>query len=66
MSSPDLYQQRAVECYSLAEVFSDPHRREIMRQLAICWLRLSEKAEESRRREASQDRLRRRPLAARP
>jgi hypothetical protein len=49
MSSPDLYQQRAVECYSLAEVFSDPHRREIMHQLAICWLRLSEKAEENLR-----------------
>jgi hypothetical protein len=50
-SSADIYQQRAVECYSLAEDFSDPRRREAMRQLAICWLHLSEHANESRQRE---------------
>jgi hypothetical protein len=55
MSSADLYQQRAVECYSLAEGFSDPRRREIMRQLAVCWLHLSEQASESRQRETGQD-----------
>jgi hypothetical protein len=44
----------------LAEEFSDPLRRQIMRQLAICWLHLSEQANESRQRERqpemSQDR----------
>jgi hypothetical protein len=56
MTSADLYQQHAVECYALAEHFSDPHRREIMRQLPICWLHLSEQANESRQREAGRDR----------
>jgi len=60
MSSADLYQQRAVECYSLAEGFSDPHGRKIMRQLAVGWLHLFERANESRQRErqpeTSQDR----------
>jgi hypothetical protein len=56
MSTAKLYQQRAVECYSLAEGFSDPHQRETMRQLAICWLHLSEQADESRQREAGRDR----------
>jgi hypothetical protein len=55
MSSAELYEQRAVECYSLAEAFSDPRRREIMRQLAICWLHLSQQAHE-RQREMDQDR----------
>jgi len=56
MSSADIYQQRAVECYSLAEDFSDPRRREVMRQLAICWLHLSEQANEGRQRATGQDR----------
>jgi hypothetical protein len=56
MSAVDRYQQRAVECFSLAEGFSDPRRREAMRQLAMCWLRLSEQANESRHRETGQDR----------
>jgi hypothetical protein len=55
MSAVDRYRQRAVECYSLADGFSDP-RREAMRQLATCWLRLSEPANESRQRETGQDR----------
>jgi len=56
MGSADRYQQRAMECYSLAEVFSDPRHRQVMRQLAICWLRLSEQTNESRQRETDQDR----------
>jgi hypothetical protein len=56
MNSPEFYQLRAAECSSLAEGFSDPHEREIMRQLAICWLHLAEKANEKRQRELSQDR----------
>jgi hypothetical protein len=60
MSSADRYQQRAVECFSLAEDFSDPHRREIMRRLAVMWLHLSEqtheRASENRQQEAGQDR----------
>jgi hypothetical protein len=57
MNSADLYRQRAAECYSLAEDFSDPHRRAIMRQLAIFWLHLSDRANENPRQEAAtQDR----------
>jgi hypothetical protein len=56
LSGPEFYQQRAAECSFLAEGFSDPHEREIMRQLAICWLHLVEKANEKRQRELSQDR----------
>jgi hypothetical protein len=44
----------------LAEGFADPHGRQIMRQLAVCWLRLSEQSNKSLQRErqpeASQDR----------
>jgi hypothetical protein len=60
MSSADVYQQHAAECYSLAEDFSDPHGREIMRQLAVMWLHLSEqtheRASENPQQEAGQDR----------
>jgi len=56
MSSADRYQQRAAECYSLAKGFSDPRRRDIMRQLAICWLHLSEQADESRQPATGPDR----------
>jgi hypothetical protein len=55
MSSADLYQQRATECYALAESISDPLRREMMRQLAICWLHLSEQANGTRQRETGLD-----------
>jgi hypothetical protein len=44
MSSKELYRQRAVECYSLADQFSDPEQRMNMRLLAHGWLRLSELA----------------------
>lgn len=58
MSSVELYRKRAVECYSLAEEFSDERQRVIMRQLALCWLHLFEQANEKTRREdvATQDR----------
>jgi hypothetical protein len=53
MSSLDLYQKRAIECYSLAEEFSDPDQREIMRRLANFWLHLSERAKEIRQHAAA-------------
>jgi hypothetical protein len=55
MRSADFYRQRAVDCYSLAEESSDPHRREIMRQLAIFWLNLSDRANEYRQPETGED-----------
>jgi hypothetical protein len=38
----DLYRQRALECYSLADGLSDPDERRTMRKLALCWLDLLE------------------------
>jgi hypothetical protein len=43
----DLYRQRAVECYSLADGFSNPDQRNAMRLLAICWLHLEEAREKA-------------------
>jgi hypothetical protein len=58
MSPIDLYRQRAMECYLLAEQLSDPDQRRTMRLLAGCWLRLveqaGEKAHEAAQREAAQ------------
>ena len=53
MSSADLYQQRAVECFSLADDFSDPQQREAMRRLALLWLHLFDQANENREQEAA-------------
>lgn len=51
MNNPgELYHQRAVECLLMSDAMADQHEREIMRELAISWLRLSERAEEYWRR----------------
>jgi hypothetical protein len=44
MSSNDLYRQRAIECYLLAERLSDPEQRMRMRLLGLGWLHLLELA----------------------
>jgi hypothetical protein len=44
----DLYQQRARECLRLAESSPDIDDRMTWRELALCWLRLSEHAEKYR------------------
>ena len=44
------YQQRAGECLRLAESSTTLEERATWRQLAVCWLRLSERAEEFRSR----------------
>jgi hypothetical protein len=44
----DDYQQRAKECISLAERSADIDDRTTWRELALCWLRLSEHAEKFR------------------
>jgi hypothetical protein len=46
----DTYQQRASECLHLAEGSLTLEERATWRELALCWLRLSERAEEFRRR----------------
>jgi hypothetical protein len=51
----DFYQQRAVECFVLADQISDLQEREVMHELAHCWLRLFERANENRQQAASRD-----------
>jgi hypothetical protein len=46
------YQQRASECLQSAEGSSDIEERTRWRNLALCWLRLSDFAEEFRSGEA--------------
>jgi hypothetical protein len=54
MSNPaDLYHQRAVECLRMADEMTDPRKREVMQELALSWLSVSERAEEYWRRQAS-------------
>jgi len=42
----DTYQQRARECLRFAATSLDLEERMTWRELALCWLRLSEHAEE--------------------
>jgi hypothetical protein len=44
----DAYRQRASECLRLAATSQDMDERTTWRELALCWLRLSEHAEEFR------------------
>jgi hypothetical protein len=44
----DAYRQRASECLRLAATSPDMDERTTWRELALCWLRLSEHAEELR------------------
>jgi hypothetical protein len=48
MIPSDIYQQRASECLRSADASSDIAERTRWRELALCWLRLSERAEEFR------------------
>ena len=52
MVSEDQYQQRASECIRLAEASIDEKDRKTWRDLALCWVRLSEHAEAFRRKAA--------------
>jgi hypothetical protein len=49
MASEDKYQQRASECFRLAERSVDEKERNTWRELALCWLRLCEHAGRFRR-----------------
>jgi hypothetical protein len=47
MDNPgELYHQRAVECLLMSDGMADLHKRAVMRELGISWLRISERAEE--------------------
>ena len=48
MTPAEFYQLRAVECFTLADQMSDRQEREVMHELALCWLRLLERANENR------------------
>jgi hypothetical protein len=50
MNPPDAYQQRASECLAFAEQSPDVDDRMTWRELALCWLRLSDHAEQFRYR----------------
>lgn len=45
----DAYQQRVSECAYFAEQSVDENERMTWRELALCWLRLSQYAEQFRR-----------------
>ena len=49
MASENQYEQRASECLRLAEQSADEKESTGWRELALCWLRLSEHAEGFRR-----------------
>jgi hypothetical protein len=53
MTPTDFYQLRAVECFMLADQISDLQEREVMHELALCWLRLLDRANEIRQQAAS-------------
>jgi hypothetical protein len=44
----DVYQERASECLRRASDSPDMDDRRALRELALCWLRLSDRAEEFR------------------
>ena len=46
MNPADQYFERATEYHLVADRESDPDRRELMRELALCWLLQAEKADE--------------------
>ena len=48
MDPQDAYQQRVSECAHFAEQSVDEKERMTWRELALCWLRLSEYAERFR------------------
>jgi hypothetical protein len=48
MIPSELYQQRASECLQLADRSSDIEERTRWRELALCWLRLSDFADQFR------------------
>ena len=52
MVPKDAYQQRVSECAQFAEQAVDDKERMTWRELALCWLRLSEYAEQFRQQEA--------------
>jgi hypothetical protein len=56
MTPAEFYRQRATECFALADQISDPREREITHELALCWLRLLDRANENGRQAASPDR----------
>src|SRR5258708_6565893 len=45
MKPHDRYHERAARCLHLADQMH-PHERKVMHELAACWLRLAERAEE--------------------
>jgi hypothetical protein len=60
----DFYQLRAVECFTLAEQISDPQERVVMHELALCWLRLLARVNETLTDQGSRHSLRASPAAA--
>jgi hypothetical protein len=46
MNPAELYQKRALALLMRAEALTDPHERETLRELAICWLRQADCAAE--------------------
>jgi hypothetical protein len=56
MTPAEFYRQRALECFALTDEISDPRERAIVHELALLWLRLLERANETARQPASPDR----------
>ena len=55
MDPQDAYQQRVSECAHFAEQSVDEKERMTWRELALCWLRLSEYAEQFRAEQFRQE-----------
>jgi hypothetical protein len=46
MDPSELYERRAIALLAEAETLNDPRKREVLRELAACWLRQAEHAAE--------------------
>ena len=55
MNPAELYEQRAAECFLLADELYDLQLRKVMHELALCWLRLAARANENQQQAASED-----------
>jgi hypothetical protein len=58
VNASNVYHQRASECLKLAEGSSDMNERMRFRELALCWLRLSDYAEDAQELGPADRRLR--------
>ena len=59
MDPADLHLQRALDCFLWADELPDLHDREVLRELALAWLKLAERQDDYWRHAKPPDRRRR-------